>query len=447
MNAAIEVAGRPALPEGPFLVCGLARSGQAVAKALAERGEKVFAVDSAEPDGAAGLAGLGVELQLNAAGDDLIGQIRTLVKSPGVPQHAPAVLAARAAGVKVLGELELGWRMVPGRVIAVTGTNGKTTVSQMIGHVLREAGTSCTVVGNVGTPLSALAGGTGNRGTLVVEASSFQLEDAEKFAPDVALLLNISPDHLDRHGTMASYRSAKLKIFECQGEGSIAVVPEAESRGDIGGSADVLSFGEDGAEMTVADGALHWQGREILASGELALPGRHNLLNAAAAGTACIAAGVAPDVVGRALRSFAGVAHRLELVLDRDGVRWINDSKATNVDSTLTALLAVEGPVRLILGGQGKGQDFSALAERVATTCASVHLIGEATDALADALKATGVGMSFDLTLGAAVKSCSAEARAGESVLLSPACASFDQFADFEDRGDQFRRLVEEFAE
>jgi UDP-N-acetylmuramoylalanine--D-glutamate ligase len=282
---------------------------------------------------------------------------------------------------------------------------------------------------------------------LVVEASSFQLEDAEKFAPDVAVLLNITPDHLDRHGTMASYRSAKLKIFECQGEGSVAVVSEAESRGDIGGSADVLSFGEADAEMTVTDAALHWRGREILASGELALPGRHNLLNAAAAGTACIAAGVAPDVVGRALRSFAGVAHRLELVLDKDGVRWINDSKATNVDSTITALLAVEGPVRLILGGQGKGQDFSALAERVATTCASVHLIGEATDVIADALKATRVGMNFDSTLGAAVKSCSAEVRAGESVLLSPACASFDQFADFEDRGDQFRRLVEEFAE
>ena len=444
MTGAAEAASsRPLLPEGPFLVCGLARSGQALCKALRQRGETVIAVDAAAPDGAAGLSELGVEVHLDASGEDLIGRVKVLVKSPGVPQTAPVVVAARAAGIAVVGELDLGWRLAPGRVIAVTGTNGKTTVTEMIGHILRESGRPVEVVGNVGRPVSelAVAADSSDR-DLVIEASSFQLEDSELFAPNVGVLLNVTPDHLDRHGTMAEYRAAKLRLFANQTEADVAVLP-ADLR-DLSARSRVVTFGAADADVCVENGAVSFDDTELVGQGQLRLPGGHNLLNAAAAAAACIAHGVDQALIGSALRSFPGVPHRLELVAEAAGVSWFNDSKSTNVDSTITALAAIEAPVHLILGGEAKGQDFSSLTKPISARCASVHLIGVDAGRIAEALSGTAVSVFHSGELVTAVAEIADQAVAGDVALLSPACASFDQFSDFEDRGRRFTALARE---
>ena len=438
------LAERPPLPEGPYLICGLARSGQAAARALAVRGEQVIAVDAASPNGAAGLEAAGVEVHLDAAGTELVDRAGTIIKSPGVPQNAPVLEAARRAGIPIIGELELGWRLATGPVIAVTGTNGKTTVTEMVGHVLRSAGRDVAVVGNVGRPISELAGSPEAASTLVVEASSFQLEDAVEFAPDVAVLLNITPDHIDRHGTFEAYREAKMRIFARQKAGSVAVVPHGTGFADRGGQASEVTFGAGAADAAVSGGAVSWQGEPVIRPGEMQLPGSHNLVNAAAALAACVAHGVQPDVAGRALVGFEGVPHRLELVAEHGGIRWFNDSKATNVESTLTALRAVDPPVRLILGGQGKSQDFSPLVGPVAERCSSVHLIGEDARRIGEVLSSGGLRPQMDGDLATAVAAIASIAAQGDCVLLSPGCASFDQFSDFESRGAAFRSLVAE---
>jgi UDP-N-acetylmuramoylalanine--D-glutamate ligase len=391
-------------------VLGLARSGLAVARVLREQGAEVVGVDAREAP-----AIEGVPTHVGDGVAQLEG-VRTLVKSPGVPQSAPAVVTARERGIGVVGELEIAWRLLPNRFVAVTGSNGKTTTVEMIGHVFREAGEPVAVAGNVGTALSSLVGTIAPDVTVVCEASSFQLEDAEEFAPDVAVLLNIVPDHLDRHGTFGAYRAAKLRIFARQEREDIAVAP---------------------AGMPVPGGA---RGVTMprLAAGDVGVRGEHNLRNAEAAAAACLACGLPEDAVRAALRTFRGVPHRLEEVASEGGVTWVNDSKATNVDAALTALASFDGGVHLILGGQGKGQDFSPLRGPVGERCRAVYLIGEDGPAIGEAI---GSGEMCG-TLEAAVGAARAAAQAGETVLLSPACASFDQFRDFEARGDAFRALV-----
>jgi UDP-N-acetylmuramoylalanine--D-glutamate ligase len=442
------VAERPALPPGPFLIVGLARSGEAVALALRDRGETVIGVDAGPADSprllaAAGrLERAGVEVHLDASGDALAATVSTLVKSPGVPASAPAVRAARDHGVPVLGELELAWRMLPNPFIAVTGTNGKTTTTEWIGQLHRVAGAPVAVAGNVGTALSSLPGRLDPAATVVCEASSFQLEDTVAFAPDAAVLLNITPDHLDRHGDLDAYVAAKLRIFANQRPGDVAVLAGDESR-QIPGAAAQIRFGrEPSAALRLQGGELTWRGEPLLAAAEVGLPGEHNLQNAMAAAAAGLARGLPPDAVAEGLRSFAGVAHRLELVGVHDGVSYVNDSKATNVASTIVALRAYPGGVHLIAGGQGKGQDFAPLAPLVAERCVAVYLIGEDAPALADALAVTGVPVHRFEGLGDAVALAGQLASQGQVVLLSPACASFDQYRDFEARGDHFRELV-----
>ena len=394
---------------------GLARSGVAVARVLHERGEEVVGVDARE---APEIEGVPVH---TGDGVALLDGVRTVVKSPGVPQEAPAVVAARERGIAVVGELEIAWRLLPNRFVAVTGSNGKTTTVEMIGHVFREAGEPVVVAGNVGTALSSLVGAIGPEVTVVCEASSFQLEDADAFAPDVAVLLNIVPDHLDRHGTFGAYRDAKLRIFARQERDEVAISP---------------------AGMPVPGGARGVT-MPTLAPGDVGVRGEHNLRNAEAAAAACLACGIPEDAVRAALRTFRGVPHRLEEVASRDGVAWVNDSKATNVDATLTALAAFEGGLHLILGGQGKGQDFSPLREPVRARCRRVYLIGEDAPALRAVLAEGGGPELLEAgTLEGAVAEARSAAEPGETVLLSPACASFDQFRDFEARGDRFRELV-----
>ena len=423
---------RPALPPGPWLVVGLARSGIAAARALLALGERVVAVDSGSAAPPPELPE-GLEVHVGTDGLAFLPHARAVVKSPGVPREALVVSAARERGVPVLGELELGWRLVANEFIAVTGTNGKTTTVELLGHIHREAGVPVSVAGNVGTALSALAGDVAPETIVVCEASSFQLEDTLAFAPEGAALLNVEADHLDRHGTLDDYRAAKLQIFARQGNDDIAVAPYGLAVDDLGGCARRVPFGP-GGELDDRAGHLWWDGEPLIAHEEIRLRGAHNRANAAAAAAIALARGVDRDAVRAGLRTFPGVEHRLEEVATVGEVLFVNDSKATNVASTLVALASFPpDSVHLILGGRSKGQDFSALRGRAR----AIYLIGEDADRIG---REAGGEQCGDLATAAA--RAREAARPGDVVLLSPACASFDQFADFEARGRAFRALV-----
>jgi UDP-N-acetylmuramoylalanine--D-glutamate ligase len=421
-----------------------------VALALRARGEEVIGCDASAPgdrklDAVAGrLSTAGVEVHLDASGAALAARAGTLIKSPGVPQNAPVVAAARAAGIPVVGELELAWRLVPNEFIAVTGTNGKTTTTEWIGHIHREAGVPVAVAGNVGTAVSSLIGAVNPDATVVCETSSFQLEDTLAFSPESALLLNLAPDHLDRHGTYDAYVAAKLRAFVNQGNDDIAIGSDELQIEDLGGCGRRVLFGTTPeAEVAARAGQLWWVDQPLLGVDEVSLPGEHNLRNALAAAAACLTRGLDPDAVSAGLTNFNGVVHRLELIETIGGVAYVNDSKATNVASTIVALRSFAGGVHLIAGGRGKQQDFAPLATLVNGRCRAVYLIGEAADEIADALADTEVPLHRCGDLERALASARSEVSQGDTVLLSPACASYDQYMDFEARGEHFRELVE----
>jgi UDP-N-acetylmuramoylalanine--D-glutamate ligase len=380
------------------LVYGLARSGRSAAARLEERGDEVIRIDRS----------LGNEDDLG-----LLDGAELLVKSPGVPGEQPLIEAARAQGIPVWSELELGWRLLAPagtRFVAVTGTNGKSTTSELLGAIFRAAGRDVVVAGNIGTPLTAIE----SAAWVACEVSTFQLEDVHEFACDVAVLLNLEPDHLDRHGTFEAYRAAKLRIFERAG---VAVVPRG--------------FGIEGIEFGADD--------ELPA--EPLLRGAHNRENAAAATAAARATGVDDSAIAEGLRTFPGVRHRLEPIGEVAGVRYVNDSKATNVAAALRGLAAyADEPVHLILGGSLKGEDFAPLAAAIGPNVRSTHLIGEAAGELGEALGDRG--FDVDVTLARAFAHATDLAVPGDVVLLSPACASYDQYDNFEQRGDELRSLV-----
>jgi UDP-N-acetylmuramoylalanine--D-glutamate ligase len=451
---------RPPLPDGPFLVVGLARSGAAVARMLAGRGERVLGCDSGHPPEAEGLAVAGVEVSLDVDGTRLVDEAVTVVKSPGVPQDAPAVAAARERGLDVVGELELAWRAIPNPFCAVTGTNGKTTTTELLGHLHREAGLPVAVAGNVGTPLASLAGKLGDDVTVVCECSSFQLEDTTEFAPESAVFINLAPDHLDRHGTIEAYLAAKLRIFAKQGNDDVAVYNAAllegpgahPPGGDLGGCARRVRFcpepeasADPDCELSLREGVIFAGEEPLLRADELRLLGAHSVENAMAAAGAALATGIPRDAVAAGLRSFEGVPHRLERVRERAGVAYVNDSKATNVASALAGIRAFEGGLHLILGGSLKGESFEPLGAAVAERASACYLIGEAAAQLERDLNPASKSVELVRagTLEAAVERAAEAAEPGEVVLLSPACASFDAFADFEARGERFRELVE----
>jgi len=380
-------------------VLGLARSGRASTAALERRGLEVVRADRE----------LGNDSDLS-----LLERVGLVVKSPGVPGEAPLVSAARERGIPVWSEIELASRLLPNPILGVTGTNGKTTTAEWLGFIL-----GAPVAGNVGRALSELDGELGPDQLVVVELSSFQLEDIVRFRPQIAVLLNLEPDHLDRHGSFEAYRAAKLRIFENQTESDTAVVPR-----DL--------------DHKVRARRVEFAADDPLPA-EPALRGLHNRENAAAATAAARAAGATNEQIARGLREFNGVPHRLELVGERNGVGYVNDSKATNVAATLRALAAYEDtPVRLILGGSRKGEDFAPLAAALGPNIRAVYVIGETAVELARAIPDTI--HSNDLVT--AVDRAAAAAQPGEVVLLSPACASYDQFRDFEQRGEEFKRLV-----
>ncbi|HEU5362259.1 MAG TPA: UDP-N-acetylmuramoyl-L-alanine--D-glutamate ligase [Gaiellaceae bacterium] len=371
------------------LVYGLARSGRSAAARL----DDPVLVDRS----------LGNEDDLS-----LLDGIDVVVKNPGVPGDAALVRAARERGIPVWAEVELGYRLLPGaKFVGVTGTNGKTTTTALLGEIFRAAGRDVAVAGNIGIPLTSIE----PVDWVVCELSSFQLEDVHELACDVAVLLNLEPDHLDRYASFEDYRDAKLRIFE---RARARVVPRGS------GLAGIEFSGDDQLPA------------------EPLIRGAHNRENAAAATAAARAAGIDDDAIAVGLRAFPGVPHRLELVAERDGVRYVNDSKATNVAAAIRALQAYDGEfVHLIVGGSYKGEDFAPLAAAAGPKVRPVHAIGEEAKRILQSLDG-----HVDGTLERAVEHARRLARAGDVILLSPACASYDQFENFEQRGELFTRLA-----
>jgi UDP-N-acetylmuramoylalanine--D-glutamate ligase len=418
---------------------------------LAARGEAVRAVDSGHPEGAAGLEGVGVEVFLDTDGLAQLEGTRTVVKSPGVPREVPVIAAALERGVEVVGEVELAWRALPNRFVAVTGTNGKTTTVELLGHLYRSAGEPVAVAGNVGTALSELVGEVPGDETIVCECSSFQLEDTIAFAPECAIFLNLAPDHLDRHRDLESYLAAKLRIFANQGNDDVAVYNADDpfvADVDLGGCARRIAFCRGAApecEVAVAEGTIFYDGEPLLPVAELGLFGEHNVANAMAAAAAALAMGIDREAVREGLRSFAGVPHRLEPVAEIDGVRFVNDSKATNVASAIVGIRAFEGGVHVILGGSEKDEPFTPLIDPIRERVRACYLIGATSERMARELAPVveaGIELRRCADLEDAVSRATAGAEPGGVVLLSPACASFDAFENFEQRGDRFREII-----
>ena len=376
-----------------------------------------------------------------------------VVVSPGVPLDGDQLVPARAVGLPIIGELELGWRSLEAETIAITGTNGKTTTTALTGALLAEQPRPVLVAGNIGTPLAAHALGFPPDGLVVCEASSFQLESTETFQPRVAAVLNITPDHLDRHGSLAAYVDAKARIFANQTSADCAVLnadDEATAALARRTRAHVVWFSRRrplSHGVFVRDGRiaalLNGDVEEICPVAEIFLRGAHNVENVLAA-TACVLwMGLAPEAMRRAIGRFRGVAHRIEFVRDRRGVQYYNDSKGTNVASTLKALESFSERILLIAGGKGKGQDFEPLATAARGRVGHVFLIGEDAPRLAAAFKEASIPLTRCPSLEAAVDAARRLAVPGDVVLLSPACASFDMFENFEHRGDVFKKLVE----
>lgn len=415
---------RPPIPDGPYLVVGLARSGQSAARLLASRGQTVIGVDSGKPDGIDTLADFGVETHAESSGVDLLERVETVIKSPGVPKEAPVIAAAQAAGKTVIGELELGWRLLANRFIAVTGTNGKTTTTELLGAIFEAAGVAHATAGNIGTPVCELIGAIDPSAVVIAETSSFQLEDAPAFNPEVAILLNLAPDHIDRHGTFEQYVEAKVSMFARQGPAQFAV---------LGPTVDVEIPGQAQQTRIYLD-APH---------SPIAMRGDHNLENALSASAAARALNVPFSAIEQALASFKDVEHRMEFFAEVDGISYINDSKATNVAAASVALLSFDHGVHAILGGSLKGESFEALKDPITKSCDGVYLIGDAGPEIANQLFGIAVPITFCGTLEAAVSAARAAAQPGDRILLTPACASFDQFDNYEHRGNVFKRLVE----
>ena len=416
-----ELAGRR------VLVVGLARAGTAAADALLDAGAEVVAFSLEETPAVGRLRARGVEVHVGDEEETLVRGIDLVVKSPGVPADAPLIAAARRRGVAVWDELELGARLLSNPIVAVTGTNGKTTTTALLGEMFRAAGRPVEVAGNIGRALSSLAGSIEPDTWVVCEVGVFQLDDMQVFHPRVGVLVNLEPDHLDRYPDFETYAETKLRMFSLQTEDDAAVVPRGF--GPVPGAARVVEFS---ADDPLPD--------------EPAIPGVHNRENAAAASAAARAAGLADEAIARALRSFRGVEHRIEDVATVGGVRYVNDSKATNAAAARRAIEALRpATLHVILGGRGKNEDYAELAAAFTKGDRAYH-IGEAAADLVPALSRAGVPYVDAGDLETAVARAAEAASSGEVVLLSPACASFDQFRDFEERGEAFKRIVGELA-
>ena len=443
-----------------IMICGMARSGIAAAKLLLDLGAVVTISDLKEEEKfGSDLDCLRTEkciFALGCAPDAYIDKQDVMVISPGIAVAKPFVQKALSMGVEVIGELELGARLTKGLLLAITGTNGKTTTTTLTGEFFRAAGKTTHVVGNIGYPITATAGISTEADVSVAEVSSYQCETIDEFHPHVGAVLNISEDHLARHGTMQCYIDMKRRIFARQTEKDVAVFnyDDAACREMAKGLAAQLVWFSRTQQVDcgacVKDGrvVLRWNGEEkdVCACEEILIPGPHNLENALAAVAIAGVCGVDCETMRKVLKTFSGVEHRIETVRTLGGVTWINDSKGTNVDSTLKAIDTMTRPTVLILGGSDKKTNFDPLAEAIVRSGNIAHcvLIGDTAAQLRDSLDRAGfahyemTGYDFDACLSA----CRKAAVAGGNVLLSPACASFDMFVDYEDRGRVFKKKV-----
>jgi UDP-N-acetylmuramoylalanine--D-glutamate ligase len=445
------------------VVVGLARSGLAVARFVQSRGGRVTVTDQATADGLSPFVDqarqTGLTLELGGHREATFASSDLIVISPGVPHTLPQLDVARRRGIPLIGEVELASRFMQAPIVAVTGTNGKTTTTELLGSMLAASGRRVFIGGNIGNPLIEIADRSKDLDVIVAEISSFQLDTVKTFRPHVAVLLNISPDHLDRYATLEDYAASKGRIFANQQAGDYAIchgndrLVQRQCKKTMACRLNFFSKPSDngqigqGAIITprqiaylMPDGA---QGRISLENTRLIGP--HNRENIAAAGLAALALGASVQRVQKALDSFTAPAHRLEPVGTVRGVQFVNDSKATNVDAVMRALECFNRPVVLIMGGRNKGYDFNALDAHVRKYVKKLIVIGEAGPDILSILGAVpehGAEMAVDLAQ--AVNKAFSAAQAGEVVLLSPACASFDMFGSYAERGDTFRQLVGE---
>ncbi|WHZ17730.1 MAG: UDP-N-acetylmuramoyl-L-alanine--D-glutamate ligase [Nitrospira sp.] len=449
-------------------VVGLARSGVAAARLLHHLGARVTVADRKEPQELgpvlSQLDRANIAVNVGAGYESALDRADLVVISPGVPTQLEAFNPVRARGVRVIGELELAARFLTAPVVAVTGTNGKSTTVTLIGKFLQESGKKAFVGGNLGTAASeaalasvqTAAGGAAPYDYVVLEVSSFQLETIEQFHPWIAAVLNVTLDHMDRYASVDDYVAAKARIFENQTAGDYSLFNlddarvaalRARTKGAVLGFSRSGAVQPDVAGTTVLDGDLivttvRGRREEICRRSDMRLIGLHNVENVMAAVTYGLLCGCSIEAIRTVLRSFPGLEHALEIVRERRGVRFVNDSKGTNVDAVMKALEGIEQPIWLIAGGRDKGGDFSRLEKLIREKVKGLILIGEAAGRIQAAMG------DFDrcrhaATLRAAVELAAREAQPGEVVLLSPACASFDMFADYQDRGRQFKALVQ----
>ncbi len=441
------------------MVIGLGVSGLAAARLLAARGARLVMTDlrpDFRPDfhseagaGAGGASMPPGEIHLGSEDPAWLEGVDLVVASPGVPPSSHLLVAADRRRIPVIGELELGSRFVTAPIVAVTGTNGKSTVTTLIGEIFKAAGKRVFVGGNLGTPLAEAVGGEFD--VVVAEVSSYQLERTEHFKPHVGVHLNLAEDHLDRYRDLDEYGAAKARLFRMQDRHDWAILNRDDPR--VWSlltrlSAQVMSFGLGPAESAPAIG---YDGADLIfdmrirhgriSLKRLRLTGRHNIANAMAAAAAALVTGIEPGVIEAALANFAGLPHRMEFVAERNGVTYIDDSKGTNVASVVEALAAMRAPVILIAGGMDKGGDYTPLREPLREKVRRLILIGAARDTMRAALEGT-TETELVQTLGEAVRRAAAAARRGDTVLLSPACSSFDQFRNYAERGRIFQELV-----
>lgn len=441
------------------LVVGLGRSGAASAIFLQERGAKVIVSDSKSEaqlqSDVPTLLDRGISIEAGRHGERTFRDQDLIVVSPGVPSDQPQLQHARTLGIPVIGEVELAFRFLQGKVLAITGSNGKTTTTSLVGEILAKSGRKTLVGGNIGTPVISLAAQSAPDSMVVLEISSFQLESIERFCPWIAAILNITPDHLDRHHTFEAYVDAKARIFENQQSSDFAVL-NADDPTCVGlkdrVKSPLLWFSrkqrvERGSFLSGDQIVFRHDGKEqaVLNRSDIQLKGEHNLENVLAAVCMTMVAGCTPQQVRQGVSEFRAVEHRLELVATINGVTFYNDSKATNVDATVKALESFPGNIHIILGGKDKGSDYTVLNPLLRERVKRVYLIGAASDKIASQVQnATALVRSG--MLERAVRQAFDAAVPGDVVLLAPACASFDQFENYEHRGRVFKELVRSLA-
>ena len=440
------------------LVVGLGKSGVASALFLEARGARVAVSDAKSEEQLRHeiplLLDHGITVETGQHGERTFRDQDLIVISPGVPFDVPQLVQARALGIPVIGEVELAARFLKGQIVAITGSNGKTTTTTLAGEIIAASGRKALVGGNIGTPAISFVETSTEETWVVLEISSFQLETIDTFHPKIAVVLNVTPDHLDRHYSFGNYAAAKARIFENQNTGDFAVLnadnePCIEMGSAIKPSVFWCSRSKEIASGAfVQGGKIVWRDshgdREIMPAKEISLKGTHNLENVLAAICVGMLAGIEPSQIRRAVATFKAVEHRLEFVATVRGVEYYNDSKATNVDATIKALESFPGRIHLILGGKDKGSDYSVLNPLLKERVKRVYTIGAAAPKIESQVQGTEIASVG--TLEAAVKRASESASAGDVVLLAPACASFDQFDSYEHRGRAFKDLVRQLA-